>query len=511
MPSATEYIPPTEKERGDFNTELKNEVQKRRALYKQALEYYMGEQDYPLPDDEDTSSQDATIINMVKMTADRTAEFLFPAMPIFELDPTTPDDTDEEKWIKGFFKANGGLTSMAKLALRGFLSGHCFVQVKPVDPKKKSKKVKLYPQLLILDPTSVTAYWRADDMGDIIWYEKRYYVGKTLYIQDFVNDGEQWLIFTFKSTQETMSTWDSIPTLHGGMWNANFDDGLFEPAAPVATHTSHISPIVEWPHLPHPDSRYGLGEFTNKALADTVNQIASARNRIVRENSEPTDVLTGADIQDIREDGPIIAIPNAGAKVTRLEMKGDLTAISLVLKEMIETYLAIARVVLLKGEAKDLQRVTNASVRTLFLDMLAKNNLLQYAYGEGLIQIVTLALTMAFESGDVKLNPIDIDVTIKWGSPLPTDGTEIANIAAIYASIGALSKRTIATDAGKDWSFEQAAMSSEREVAMEQAREDLEMQAEFAPEPAIGGTGKPPVKGAAKPAKKPLDKPVKKE
>lgn len=488
MPSAIEYIPPTDKTRGSFNTALQTEVQARRAKYKLALEYYLGEQEYPFPDDEKQDSKDATIVNMVKMTADRTAEFLFSSIPRFELDPTVPDDTPEEAWIKEFFEANDGMTSLAKLALRGFLSGHCFVQVKPVPEQKRNSVKPQYPQMLILDPTSISVYWSADDVGDVLWYEKRYYVGDTLYIQDFVKDVDQWVIFTYKTPLPSLSVWQEIPTLHGGLWNVDFEHSLFEPMGKPAYHKSDVPPIIEWPHLPHPDSRYGLGEFTNKSLADTINRIASARNRIVSENSEPTDILTGADVGEIQDSGPIIAIPNAAAKVQRLEMKGDLTAISLVLKEMIETYLAIARVVLLKGEAKDLQRVTNASVRTLFLDMLAKNNLLQYAYGKGLKQIVLVALQMAFEMGakmnGVALkNPVDIDIELKWDSPLPTDATEIANVAALLVNMGAMSKRTAATQSGLEWSFEQGAMESEKKVAMEDAKAQLQMQAEMAPQP----------------------------
>lgn len=513
MPSAIEYVPPTEQSRGDFNTALTNEIQTRRAKYKKALDYYLGEQEYPFPDDEETDSPDATYINLVKMTADRTAEFLFSEMPKFELDPATPDDTPEEAWIKEFFKANGGLTTMAKLALRGFLSGHCFVQVKPVPESKRKSKRPQYPQILVLDPTSISVYWRADDVGDVLWYEKRYYVGDTMYIQDFVRDGDTWKIFTYKSVQAEINTWDGTPTLHGGLWNIDFRHTNFTTSGKIAEHKSEIAPIVEWPHLPHPDDRYGLGEFTNKALQDSINRIASARNRIVAQNSSPTDVLLGADIQELKDEGDIISIANPSAKVQRLEMKGDLTAISTVLKESVEMYLAIARVVLLKGEAKDLQRVTNASVRTLFLDMLAKNNLLQYAYGEGLIMIVYLALEMAFGMGaeydGVKLqDPVNLDINIKWGSPLPTDMTELANVLAIFKNMGAVSTRTASTEGGYDWTFEQAAMTSEREIAMEQAREDMELQAEFAPEPAVGATGKPPAKTGQK---KPLDKPVKKE
>lgn len=486
MPSAVTYIPPTDVARAQFSSALTDEITTRTETYKQALDYYMGKQEYPFPDDETQDSPDAVIVNMVKMAGDRTAEFLFPELPVFELDPETPEDTPEETWIKEFLEFNGGITSLTKLALRGFLSGHCFVQVKPVPEGNRSNIVKQYPRLLILDPTSVSAYWSADDVGDILWYEKRYLVGEDVYIQDFIKDGSRWLIRTFKSTISSNDSWllKNVPTLHGGLWSFDFSQGLFEEVDKPALHNFSIAPIIEWPHLPHPDDRYGLGEFTEKALQDTINKIASARNRIVRENSEPTDVLLGADVDEIKDEGAMVAIPNPSAKVQRLEMKGDLTAISTVLKELIETYLAIARVVLLKGEAKDLQRVTNAAVRTLFLDMLAKNNLLQYAYGTGLIQVVMLALAMGKGAGEQLANPSTLKPKIKWASPLPTDLLELANTASILIGVGAMSQRTAATMAGLDWNFEQSAMKAEKAAAMEEQKAQLELQAEFAPKPA---------------------------
>jgi hypothetical protein len=138
--------------------------------------------------------------------------------------------------------------------------------------------------------------------------------------------------------------------------------------------------------------------------------------------------------------------------------------------------------------------------------MLSKNNLLQYAYGQGLIQVVFLALQMGYEMGTVKKNPIELEVAIKWESPLPTDMTELANVAAIMVNMGAMSKRTAATQAGLDWSFEESAMSSEKETAMEDAKAQLEMQAEFAPPPTEGG--KPPAKTGQK---SPLDNKPKQE
>ena len=163
MPSAISYVPPTDSSRNDFNGELEQERRKRRERYQVALKYYEGEHPRQLEYDPDEDEyDDNTVINLVQMTADRTISFLFPSMPIVETDPANVEDTDEEVWIKKFFEANGGLQSLVKLGLRGFLSGHAFLRIKPAPESRRSRK-NVYPTMTVLDPTSVTVYWKADD------------------------------------------------------------------------------------------------------------------------------------------------------------------------------------------------------------------------------------------------------------------------------------------------------------------------------------------------------------
>lgn len=518
MPSAIEYVPPTDVARGAFMGEVGEERRKRRERYKVALDYYLGDQPGQVPYDAQEDDYDPnTIINLVQMTADRTVSFLFPQLPIVETDPSSIEDTEEEKWLKKFVEANGGLQSFVKLGLRGFLSGHAFIRMKPA-PKKTREKKNVFPIMTILDPTSVTVYWRADDVSDVLWYEMRYLVGDAVYIQDFVNDPdrERWMIYTYRSAGkvDNNNPFPDNPTSHGsasvvGLDLLEFhDNGVFERIS-TAIHTSTIPPIIEFPHLPHPDDYYGLGEFTQQTLQDTINRIVSVRNQLVSENADPVDVIIGADPEDVEGGKGFKTIANPAAKVQRLELKGDLAGITGTLDKLIETYLAVARVVLLKGEAKDLQRVTNASVRTLFLDALSKNELLQSAYGYGLKQVMRLALAMGFEAKQITTNPENIDVSIHFPTPLPTDDTEIANQNTIMLSAGAMSKRTAAKRMNLDWMFELAAMEAEMELANEQALQQGEIAAENAkkmsdalPAPAAGAPGAKPPAGGAKPAAK---------
>lgn len=509
MPSAIRYVPPTDAERGTFTGEVEQERRSRRTRYQLALEYYLGEHpsqiDYNPDEDE---HDDNTVINLVQMTADRTVSFLFPQMPVIETDPSSIEDTEEEVWLKKFFESNGGLQALVKLGLRGFLSGHAFVRIKPQPANKRGRK-NFYPIMTVLDPTSVTVYWRSDDVADVLWYEMRYLVGETVYIQDFVNepDRERWLIYTYKSVSplDNNSPFPGTATNHGSssviaLDQLQFvDNGVFEQVGAPLIHGSNVPPIIEFAHLPHPDDYYGMGEFTQQTLQDTINRIVSLRNRLVSENADPVDVIIGADPEDVEKHQGMVTIVSPGAKVQRLELKGDLAGISGTLDKLIETYLAVARVVLLKGEAKDLQRVTNASVRTLFLDALSKNELLQSAYGLGLKKIAQLALSMGFAAGQISVSPEDVDITIHFPTPLPVDDTEIANQNAIMLNAKAMSKRTAANRMGLDWKFELAAQISEAELENEQALAAGEVAAQNAatmaaavPPAPVVDKGKPP-------------------
>lgn len=485
MPSAFEYIPPTDTKRSTFNNALSTEKSKRRTAYRTALKYYAGNQPDQLEFNED-EPDDNTVINLVKMTADRTVSFLFPAIPDFVTDEDKVEKNDEEKYILEAIEANGGLNLLTKIGLRGFLSGHNFVRVKAV-PEALRGRDDVYESIISLDPLSISVFWKADDVSDVVWYEYRFISGNEVYIQDYVNNRNgSWTIYTYKTVGETNSIFNETPTAHGqgGVVSIDLVDFRTSTFTLVMTeeHTSLIPPIVEFPHLPDPDNYLGLNEVTQNDLQDTINRIASERNRIVRENSDPIDVLIGSDADEIAGDGGFYSIANAGAKIQRLEMRGDLSGISDTLDRLVETYLSIARVVLLKGDAKDLQRVTNASVRTLFLDSIAKNSVLRQNYGMGLALIAKLVILMAFERGRLGDNPVNRKVSTKFPEPLPRDETEIANVNAVGTSNGWMSNRTAATRMGLDWATEKAQIDLQNEEALDQQRQQMELMQEFQPD-----------------------------
>lgn len=486
MPSAMKYIPPSDKDRSIFSQVLLSEFTKRRDAYIKALSYYDGVVKAPFEVDENDPEYDPdvdnTVINLVKMAVDRTTSFLFPALPDIQTDPDSIEDTLEEIWLRDFLEVNGGLAMLTKWAMRGFLAGHTFIWV---------KKGKPYPKMSILHPLSVSVFWKADDISDILWYEQRFYNNGIIYIRDFVKQADDtWMVYLYSGQMGSTSREEVIlsqVSSHGDTFAMlNYDNAPYGDFALVETarHKSITPPLIGVPHLPHPDNFYGSGEFTEKDLLDKINQIASERTRIIRQNADPVDVVTGSNISEIEGQGNIVAIPNPAAKVSRLQLSSDLHAVNTTLDHLIEQFLGIMRVVILKGEAKDLQRVTNAAVRTLFLDALAKNEVLWAAYKQGLATAMKLALEYAYADGLLAItNPIEIKISLGMKSPLPVDMTEIANTNALAINAGYRSLYTAAISLGDNPKFEKAIIEQEFEEGLKRQQRTMELAASFAPDP----------------------------
>lgn len=467
MPTAVEYVPPTSSERNNFYNVLAREYQSRSSQYYDALNYYNGVHAQQLVIEDDTPD-DNVYKQLVKQTADRTISFLFPSVPTIELDPNSISETPAELWVREFLDFNGGLHSMTKLGLRGFLSGHVFARVIPNSP---------YPRFHSLDPLSVNVYWKADEISDVVWYEQRFFVGDNYYIKDFVNQGNgTWKIYTYQGQTQSFNSVDfNTPTHHGrdmvsvdNNMYTHIDSGSFK-LVKTENHTYYIPPIFDCPHLPNPNGYYGLSEFNPafKKLQDTINRVASERSASTRENFEPVDVITGADQDEVDAEGSVITVANPSAKVYRLQTKSDGAGINEQLQDLINDYLLTSRVVILKGKPADLQRVTNASLKALFLDQINKTNILRSSYGAMLADVIKVALLMGYKQGTVDINPANIKPIVLFPEPLPMDAKEIVDTNAIAINAGFMSRRTASTRLGLRWDAELDAMEAEKETFAE--------------------------------------------
>jgi hypothetical protein len=451
--------------------------------YERALQYYYG--NHPLPITvEDNMPDDNVVINMVRMVGDRTAQFLFPEPPKFETDIDSLEDTEEEIWLRELFEKSGGLAFFNRWAVRGYLSGHTFLRVMP--PKFPGDQ----PFLTLYDPTQVVPYWDAENPSIVLWYELRYAVGEDFYMIDFYRKGlNSWGIDKYINRNRVDGaggtfyerTVQQQSMLFRALWSTDLGAAGWE-LVQLGNWESNYPPIIDVPHLPDPDKPYGMSEVANLRLQDTINRIFSLMNMIVRKHSTPVDVITGADVDDVdNSTEDLFAIASPGAKVTRLELKGDLAAVDQALERAIIMYLALARVVLLRGEVADLQRVTNASVKTLFLDALAKNTLLWSSYSAALKIAAATALEIGYANRLITNNPVNLDIQVVRAEPLPTDMLEVAQINAMGITGGYMSRQDAATRLGLNWARTSSAIKAEHDVMMERQVADAAMMQTVSP------------------------------
>lgn len=435
MPKAIKYLDPNDQNRPS-NQLLGTERDERRTQYATAHDYYTG--NHPrLLDRKEDEPDDNAIINLFKQSVDRTVTFLFPSMPSFELDPNRTEQSPEEKWLEDAWAANGGIALLHEMAYLGALSGHVYVRVLQADPFEGEE----YPQIIPLAPGSVVTYWQADNHKRVVWHEQRWTVDHDEYILDIVKRPEKggWDLKQWVRTK-------------GGAWELEDDRTEF--------WRSPYGPIVHWQHLINPSKFYGLSEADNLDLNDKVNLIASENNRIIRYHSSPKTIGTGVNsAEEINRVGAdeMWTVGNEDAEIYNLEMKSDLRTAREHEQFLQDNYFAERRVVILRGEVKDFQRVTNAGVRTVFMDMLAKNSILRWNYGTGLREVSRRLMWLY--TGNDQLAP-----TVIHADPLPVDDTEAVNVAAIEHNMKIASRQTISTKRGYNWNIERQRMQQESEI-----------------------------------------------
>lgn len=447
MPKATAYIPPNDVQREGLLGINGTERRERAEAFNRAKKYYDGMQKRQL-DLKDNEPDDNTVINVTQQAIDRTISFLFPAMPQFELDPDATDQTPDELWLEQAFAMNGGLALMHDLAMNGALSGMVYARIMRPD-----RELHPFPQIIPIEPNSITTYWKADDIRKVVWHELHWAVEEfdtvghlvTIeYVLDFIKDGTNWEIIQYLNRTGSSTGWE-IDNSQSETWRY-----------------PNISPIVYWQHLPHSGNFYGRSEATHLALNDKINLVASENNRIIRYHSSPKTVGTGIGVGEkgLRETGidDFWAIENDNAKVYNLEMKSELESARAQELFLRDAYLAQSRVVILQGEVKDFQRVTNAGVRTVFIDMLSKNVILRWNYGNGLQQIARRLLVVGGK-GDIMPDVVHAD-------PLPVDDTERANIAVLERQMGVVSRQTISKKRGYNWDTELDKMEAEHDLEL---------------------------------------------
>lgn len=438
------YIPPTDPRRFRLDIDGDKERRHRRKLFQENERYYNGDMDDPLIVDENDPVNDNVILSILKQTVDRTLSFVFPEIPKLVIDPDIEESPDET-FIDDTLRINGGLVFLNGLVYNGALAGHVFVKIMEADPTLEGSEE--FPRLVNLHPCNITIYWDAGDQDRVLWYENQYQAGEDNFIQDTWFDNNRWLTQTYIKpkgrqrwqTKGELSIWDSI-----------------------------LSPIIDVQHLPDAVRKYGKPDITTdlRKLNDGVNRVASDVSRILKHHAFPKTVVTGATSGDINssEIGGLYSIANSDAKVVNLEMESDLASSMGYLDTLVDNMYLTTRVVKVTGAVKDYQRVTNASIRSVYLDQLAKNQLLRWSYGELLQKIARRILLLKYNGNQAKA----VRPTVLWQDPLPMDDTEAINTLAVERNMHIVSQETASKKRGYDWESEEQKQINEAKLPFNQ-------------------------------------------
>lgn len=450
MPAITRYYEPSSPYRSNYlKTYYAQDLVVRQEWFDRVWDYYHGKHQRQLEKFE-SEPDDNVVLNYVKQVVDRTITFLFPSFPALELDPDITTVTPDEEWLRMVWEESGGIALLHEMVMLGSIGGSVYLRIMPPDPANGFD----LPQIVVLDPLSMQTYWDASNVRKVLWHEMHWTVEDENisrdYIIDFVNNGTSWELLYYES---------SIGAGQTGMYQLVGRE----------IWPSALPPIIHAKHLPNPRNYYGMSEFTPAQLDlnDKINLVASEANRIIRYHSGPRTVATGAEAADIT---PVVgvnqmwAIANPDAKIENLELRSDLSAATAHLERLRGDFLAESRVVILEGQVKDFQRVTNAGVRTVFLDPISKNLVLQWNYGK-LIQKASQV------AGYVGQKGFDLQPDVVFEDALPVDDVERVNTAMLERQMGIVSRQTVSTKRGYNWPMEVTKMTQEEKLEIFKAPE----------------------------------------
>lgn len=418
MPAATSY---SEVNSRELRERAEAERTARRSLIDAAFAYYEGNQWRPLRRTDVIDHN--VVVNLVQQHVERLVAFLFPRMPGLEL-LESGQSTATEKALRQTWSEVGGATLLTEIALSGCLAGHVFTRI--IQPDRMSGQGL---RVVNLDPRSCQAYWKADDVDQVLWYSIQHQADRVIRRQDIVRDGSVWRIVDWEYRREWVQTGEAV-------WNFP------------------LGPIVDWKHGVGLFSYYGRGEVPERQreLNDKLNLLASDAAKILYYHSSPRTIATGTDDIKPVETGPdrMYQVKNSQARVYNLEMQSDLKAANDFMAFLERQYFAQSRVVRLSGDIRDMQRVTNLGIRALFLDELSKGDELWRRYERG-IQELSMRMQMLLGL------PIERP-TVHRPDPLPQDPIQTVELMERERALGLLSKEGMAHELNIDFELEQERM-----------------------------------------------------
>lgn len=412
-----------------FSTQLKLSVEaesNRMARMQRAWKAYYGQSRKSLVTKQG-QPDDNLRENFSRIIVDKSVSFLFGKNVQFEIDKNR--DTPAEKYLAGIWQQNHKMTLLHKLALNGAVCGQAFIKI-------HEKPGLRYPQLVVLDPETVTVSLASDDIESVVKYQIQYpsidpKTKKPIAIRQVVEqDGRVWQIVDQVGDTQ-YARWE---TVGNRIWAHEFP------------------PIVYCQNLPAPNEFWGVSDIEDDLLEanDKLNFVMSNMLRILRYHGHPKTWGSGFDAKSLQVavDETLI-LPGPEAKLQNLEMTGDLGNSIGVYSRIKEFMHELSRTPeVATGKVENVGALSGIALQILYQPLLEKTETKRMLYGDMLVELNRRLLSMG-GYGDENYTEL------YWQEMLPRDPVQERQAALVDKQLGT-SGNTLLKKLGYDPDIEAA-------------------------------------------------------
>lgn len=416
------------------------------------------EGDHPKTLDEMDGAPDNVAENLTGQVIDDICDFI--GEPEFMLD--VDEGSELQALLDELIAVNDLYEMWADSLESGNVSGHAFLRLSipdgvPVTENGLQFGDGLYPEISLVDARHCQVFWDVSRASrrEPLWFRLSWKVGDSVLEQDIVPS----LMLPDGDEMAGMNAWVIIERID------ERGNGKFEEVS-RDLWPFPFAPIIEWKNDRKPHSFYGQSTIGPAAqrLNHSINFFVSNTGRIIKHHAHPRSVLTGysfptdADGNSLVSEsvGGLIEIPSSEAQITMLNAHGDI-ANSLAYVDRLERRFFAERRVLDQSSIKDRAgAMTNFGVRMLYINMLQLIAARRKAYGNGFSEALRRAMAMM---------GIEVRVWAKYSDPLPVNRTELVQAVSQEAALGITSRRTLASELGRDYMAEQEQINEEAQDA----------------------------------------------
>lgn len=410
--------------------------EKRWAAYKRAWEAYKGD----LPDALKVDlgqPNDNVKLSKARVIVDTSVAYLFGQDVQFELDDTA--ETPAETWLDACWDANRKMTALLKLGINGAVCGHAFLKILRADPM-----VSLYPRLIVLDPANVAVTWDSEDVERAIEYriqwkaideKTRKPVNKR---QVVTQTGNVWLIRDYINQ----------PGIMGSRWMLTNKE----------TWPYSWSPILDCQNIIVPNEYYGEPDIPEDVinLNQSINFNYSNAARIIKFQAHQRTWGRGFRDDEIAlGPGQIMIIDSETGMVDVLPPVTDMSGVDTFGQRLADAIHEASRTpAITTGKLENTGELSGVALQILYGPLIQKTETKRRTYGEMLVETCRRLLELGGFGPDNR-------PSIVWPEITPVDMQSERQALTVDASLGVVSKSTLAAKLGYDWEAEQEHMTAE--------------------------------------------------